>query len=83
MHSRILLPSCTIRDSAVSAPARTSNSSAVSHTASFRIVAAAHAHRLRSLSHVQVRYRDLKRNTLQLKTLFTLFNLWMVHPRMG
>ena len=33
---------------------------------------------------VKVRYRGLKKNTLQLKTLFALSNLWMVrHKLMG
>ena len=32
----------------------------------------------------EVRYRGLKKNTLQLKTLFALSNLWMVrHQLLG
>ena len=31
---------------------------------------------------VKVRYRGLKKNTLQLKTLFALSNLWMVRHRL-
>lgn len=30
----------------------------------------------------RVRYRGLKKNTLQLKTLFALFNLWMVRGKL-
>ena len=38
----------------------------------------------RQFGHVKVRYRGLKKNTLQLKTLFALSNLWMVrHPLMA
>ena len=34
--------------------------------------------------YVKVRYRGLKKNTLQLKTLFALSNLWMVrHQLLG
>ena len=32
----------------------------------------------RQFGYVKVRYRGLKKNTLQLKTLFALSNLWMV-----
>ena len=32
----------------------------------------------RQFGFVKVRYRGLKKNTLQLKTLFALSNLWMV-----
>jgi IS5 family transposase len=32
----------------------------------------------RQFGHVKVRYRGLKKNTAQLKTLFALANLWMV-----
>ena len=32
----------------------------------------------RQFDYVKVRYRGLKKNTLQLKTLFALSNLWMV-----
>jgi IS5 family transposase len=38
----------------------------------------------RQFGYVKVRYRGLKKNTLQLKTLFALSNLWMVrHKLMG
>ena len=38
----------------------------------------------RQFGFVKVRYRGLKKNTLQLKTLFALSNLWMVrHPLMA
>ena len=38
----------------------------------------------RQFGFVKVRYRGLKKNTLQLKTLFVLSNLWMVrHPLMA
>lgn len=38
----------------------------------------------RQFGFTTVRYRDLKKNTLQLKTLFALSNLWMVrHQLMG
>ncbi len=32
----------------------------------------------RQFGHVKVRYRGLKKNTVQLTTLFALSNLWMV-----
>ena len=32
----------------------------------------------RQFGYVKVRYRRLKKNTLQLRTLFALSNLWMV-----
>ena len=32
----------------------------------------------RQFGYTKVRYRGLKKNTLQLKTLFALSNLWMV-----
>ena len=38
----------------------------------------------RQFDYVKVRYRGLKKNTLQLKTLFALSNLWMArHPLMA
>jgi transposase, IS5 family len=38
----------------------------------------------RQFGFAKVRYRELKKNTLQLKTLFALSNLWMVrHKLMG
>jgi len=38
----------------------------------------------RQFGYVKVRYRGLKKNTLQLKTLFALSNLWMArHPLMA
>ena len=38
----------------------------------------------RQFGFTKVRYRGLKKNTLQLKTLFALSNLWMVrHKLMG
>ena len=38
----------------------------------------------RQFGFVKVRYRGLKKNTLQLKTLFALSNLWMArHPLMA
>ena len=38
----------------------------------------------RQFGFTKVRYRVLKKNTLQLKTLFALSNLWMVrHKLMG
>jgi IS5 family transposase len=38
----------------------------------------------RQFGFAKVRYRGLKKNTLQLKTLFALSNLWMVrHKLMG
>ena len=38
----------------------------------------------RQFGYVKVRYRGLKKNTLQLKTLFALSNLWMTrHPLMA
>lgn len=38
----------------------------------------------RQFGYVKVRYRSLKKNTLQLKTLFALSNLWMVrHQLLG
>ena len=38
----------------------------------------------RQFGYVKVRYRGLKKNTLQLKTLFALSNLWMVrHQLLG
>ena len=38
----------------------------------------------RQFGYVKVRYRGLKKNTLQLKTLFALSNLWMVrHQVLG
>ena len=38
----------------------------------------------RQFGYVKVRYRGLRKNTLQLKTLFALSNLWMVrHKLMG
>ena len=36
----------------------------------------------RQFGYVKVRYRGLKKNTLQLKTLFALSNLWMVRHRL-
>ena len=36
----------------------------------------------RQFGHVKVRYRGLKKNTLQLKTLFALSNLWMVRHQL-
>ena len=35
----------------------------------------------RQFGHVKVRYRGLKKNTAQLKTLFALSNLWMVRQK--
>ncbi len=38
----------------------------------------------RQFGYVKVHYRGLKKNTLQLKTLFALSNLWMVrHQLLG
>ena len=37
----------------------------------------------RQFGHVKVRYRGLKKNTAQLKTLFALSNLWMVRGKLG
>ena len=38
----------------------------------------------RQFGFTKVRYRGLKKNTLQIKTLFALSNLWMVrHKLMG
>ena len=38
----------------------------------------------RQFGYTKVRYRGLKKNTLQLKTLFALSNLWMVrHQLLG
>jgi transposase, IS5 family len=37
----------------------------------------------RQFGHVKVRYRGLKKNTAQLKTLFALSNLWMVRSKLG
>ena len=38
----------------------------------------------RQFGFVKVRYRGLKKNTLELKTLFALSNLWMArHPLMA
>ena len=36
----------------------------------------------RQFGYVKVRYRGLKKNTLQLKTLFALSNLWMVRKKL-
>ena len=36
----------------------------------------------RQFGYVKVRYRGLKKNTLQFKTLFALSNLWMVRHRL-
>ena len=36
----------------------------------------------RQFGYVKVRYQGLKKNTLQLKTLFALSNLWMVRHRL-
>ena len=36
----------------------------------------------RQFGYVKVRYRGLKKNTLQLKTLFALSNLWMARRRL-
>lgn len=36
----------------------------------------------RQFGYTKVRYRGLKKNTLQLKTLFTLSNLWMVREKL-
>jgi IS5 family transposase len=36
----------------------------------------------RQLGPVKVRYRGLAKNTVQLKTLFTLSNLWMVREKL-
>ena len=36
----------------------------------------------RQFGYVKVRYRGLKKNTLQLKTLFALSNLWMVRHQL-
>jgi transposase, IS5 family len=37
----------------------------------------------RQFGHVKVRYRGLKKNTAQLKTLFALSNLWMARGKLG
>jgi IS5 family transposase len=38
----------------------------------------------RQFGYVKVRYRGMKKNTLQLKTLFALSNLWVArHPLMA
>ncbi len=37
----------------------------------------------RQFGYVKVRYRGLKKNTLQLKTLFALSNLWMVRHKLA
>jgi hypothetical protein len=37
----------------------------------------------RQFGYTKVRYRGLKKNTLQLKTLFALSNLWMAPPIAG
>ena len=37
---------------------------------------------IRQFGFVKVRYRGLKKNTLQLKTLFALSNLWMIKHRL-
>ncbi|KAF1050273.1 MAG: hypothetical protein GAK38_00299 [Xylophilus sp.] len=37
----------------------------------------------RQFGHTKVRYRGLKKNTEQLKTLFALSNLWMVRHRLA
>jgi transposase, IS5 family len=37
----------------------------------------------RQFGHVKVRYRGLKKNTAQLKTLFALSNLWMVRGKLA
>ena len=36
----------------------------------------------RQFGYVKVRYRGLKKNTLQLKTLFALSNLWMTRHQL-
>ncbi|MBC7437457.1 MAG: transposase, partial [Bdellovibrionales bacterium] len=36
----------------------------------------------RQFGYVKVRYRGLKKNTLQLKTLFALSNLWIVRHQL-
>ena len=36
----------------------------------------------RQFGYAKVRYRGLRKNTLQLKTLFALSNLWMVRHRL-
>lgn len=36
----------------------------------------------RQFGYTKVRYRGLKKNTLQLKTLFALANLWMVRGKL-
>ena len=36
----------------------------------------------RQFGYTKVRYRGLKKNTLQLKTLFALSNLWMVRQQL-
>ena len=36
----------------------------------------------RQFDYVKVRYRGLKKNTLQLKTLFALSNLWMARKKL-
>ena len=36
----------------------------------------------RQFGYTKVRYRGLKKNTLQLKTLFALSNLWMVRHQL-
>jgi len=36
----------------------------------------------RQFGYVKVRYRGLTKNTLQLKTLFALSNLWMARHRL-
>ncbi len=37
----------------------------------------------RQFGYMKVRYRGLKKNTLQLKMLFALSNLWMVRHTLG
>jgi transposase, IS5 family len=37
----------------------------------------------RQFGHTKVRYRGLKKNTAQLKTLFALSNLWMVRKKLA
>jgi IS5 family transposase len=37
----------------------------------------------RQFGHVKVRYRGLKKNTAQLKTLFALSNLWMARGKLA
>ena len=36
----------------------------------------------RQFGFAKVRYRDLKKNTLQIKTLFALSNFWMVRHKL-